>query len=106
MNETDQNVHLNHRRNQAAAIKAEPHLYKVCDQCRSISYRTCNLCPVCHGYRWVLDEQWLLDTANIVGSTPFPLTAGVVPRFLWPVPKRVEATEQSGSPRNGRRRNK
>jgi hypothetical protein len=70
-----------HRRHQADYILAEPHLYKVCDQCRSISYITYGLCPICHCYRWDSSPEFVITTANIIGSTPFPLTAGTVPRF-------------------------
>ena len=69
------------RRRQAHAALAKLHLYKVCDQCRSISFKTCGLCPICHGYRWDESRETLIETANIIGTTPFPLTAGTVPRF-------------------------
>jgi hypothetical protein len=72
---------LEHRRQQADAVLAEPHLYKVCDQCRSISFRTCGLCPICHGYRWDESREALIETAKTIGTTPFPLTAGTVPKF-------------------------
>jgi hypothetical protein len=69
------------RRRPADAALAKLRLYKVCDQCRSISFRTCGLCPICHGYRWDESREGLIETAKIIGTTPFPLTAGTVPKF-------------------------
>ena len=69
------------RRKQAKTILAEPHLFKACYYCFSISKIACGLCPLCHGYRWDSTLETLIGVANTIASTPFPLTAGTVPRF-------------------------
>lgn len=76
--ETDR--HLAGRRARAEGFIAEPHRFKVCDLCNSISPVSAGLCRVCGGYCWHTDRKTVIRIARIIRKTPFPLTSGVVPR--------------------------
>ena len=65
----------------AARFIAEPHKFKVCTQCLSISMAAAGLCLVCGTYRFDCRPERVIEIATIIGSTPFPFTAGTVPRL-------------------------
>ncbi len=81
MTEDVRQYHLAIRRAKMEAFIANPESYKVCCLCRSISLECGGLCPVCGAYRFTSDRETVIETAKIIGSNPFPLTAGVVPRI-------------------------
>lgn len=64
-----------------AGILSDIANHKVCDVCRSISKLSAAVCPICHAYQWILDPAYVAETANLIGATPFPITAGTVPRI-------------------------
>jgi hypothetical protein len=74
-------THTVKRFRRASQIIAQPGLYKVCDQCRSINTQPAHKCHVCGAYRWNNDPVLVADTAREMGYNPFPVTAGVVPRL-------------------------
>ena len=56
------------RLEQAQAIIAEPHKFKVCLPCGSIVPVANTLCGICRGYRFDADEQYVVGTAFELGS--------------------------------------
>jgi hypothetical protein len=68
------------RQKRAKEILNELAKFKVCDQCRSISYKTAQTCTVCGAYRFNEDPEAVRDTAQEMGANPFPITSGTVPR--------------------------
>jgi hypothetical protein len=81
MTDSEKQVHLNNRRRRMEAILANIQGFKVCETCRSISKKEVGLCCICHAYRWEESPDYIKEIAEIIGSTPFPLTAGTVPRL-------------------------
>ena len=74
--------HAAHRRQRQAEICAEASLHKVCEQCLSISRITARHCFLCGAYSWLTSVEDVIRTAEVFGSSPFPFTAGTVPRLL------------------------
>ena len=64
------------REQQALGIVNNPQLYKVCCGCESIVVARVNLCPNCHGYRFLVDAQSVIDQARYLSTrqvnTPTP----------------------------------
>ena len=77
----EQARHLAARQRRASQIIVEVDRFKVCDQCRSISYKHVQTCSVCGAYRFEEDPNTVKTTAREMSSHPFPVTAGTVPRF-------------------------
>jgi hypothetical protein len=73
------------RRHEGEKIKAEPEYYKECDQCRSIVFRRTSVCPFCHSYRFNQEAERVVATVNemLARPDPYPVTAGVVPRWSF-----------------------
>jgi hypothetical protein len=84
---TDEEIakHLALRRERANEILAEVDQFKVCDQCRSISYKRAQTCSVCGAYRFEERPEIVSKFAQEMGAHPFPRTSGTVPR-LAPTP--------------------
>lgn len=81
MTAREQARHLAVRRNRAEQIIVEVSRFKVCDQCRSISYKHAQTCNVCGAYRFDEDPDTVRKTAKEMGANPFPTTIGTVPRL-------------------------
>lgn len=81
MTQAEQYKHLAARQKRAEQIMVEVERFKVCDQCRSISFKQAQTCSVCGAYRFVEDPEIVCGTAREMGANPFPITAGTVPRF-------------------------
>jgi hypothetical protein len=79
--QAEQIKHLAARQKRAEQIIVEADRFKVCDQCRSISFKQASTCSVCGAYRFLEDPTVVSGTAREMGSNPFPITAGTVPRF-------------------------
>ncbi|HWH72538.1 MAG TPA: hypothetical protein VNT26_24465 [Candidatus Sulfotelmatobacter sp.] len=82
MTAREQARHLAARQKRAEQIIVEVDRFKVCDQCRSISYKHVQTCSVCGAYRFNDDPQAVRDTAREMGANPFPVTSGTVPRVV------------------------
>jgi recombinational DNA repair protein RecR len=80
---TDQEInrHRALRQKRAAEILATVDQFKVCDQCRSISYKRAQTCTVCGAYRFNDKPALVSKTAREMGANPFPTTSGTVPRL-------------------------
>jgi len=72
---------LKFRQEWAQRCIENPHLFKTCDQCRSISYEDEGRCYLCGCYRFNESPEFVIESAKIIGSSPFP--AGVVPRLCF-----------------------
>lgn len=81
MTEAEQQRHLAIRTARSAGILSDIANHKVCEVCRSISKLSAAVCPICHAYQWDCNPDSVRETAGIIGSTPFPITAGTVPRL-------------------------
>lgn len=75
--------HLAFRQELAHIHISYPAYFKVCNQCRSISFKEVGLCKICGSYSFNESPEEVTETAKLMGSTPFPVTAGVVPRLKW-----------------------
>jgi hypothetical protein len=73
--------HLAARQKRAEQIIVEVQRFKVCDQCRSISFKHVATCSVCGAYRFEEDPKIVSVTAREMGANPFPITSGIVPRM-------------------------
>src|SRR5262249_6104833 len=69
------------RRTKADQIIANAPLFKVCDQCRCIMRKHAGKCAVCGAYRFREEVASVRAIAKKTKQSPFPLTAGTVPRF-------------------------
>lgn len=81
MTDAQKQIHFEVRTRHVERILSSPFSYKVCDQCKSISLTTARLCPICHAYRWDSSAETVIETAKHIGKSPFPYSAGVVPRL-------------------------
>lgn len=80
MNTEELTRHLAARYALSKRFQANPHLFKVCDQCRSIHTVDAGLCRICGCYRFNSDRQTVIETSELLGCNPFPMTSAVVPR--------------------------
>ncbi len=69
------------RQERANEILAAVDQFKVCDQCRSISYKRAQACSVCGAYRFEERPEIVRKAAREMGSHPFPRTSGTIPRL-------------------------
>jgi recombinational DNA repair protein RecR len=81
MTEVQKQIHFDLRKSHVQRILEAPETYMVCTQCQSISKRTARLCPICAAYRWDHSLERIVETAKHIGRSPFPYSAGVVPRL-------------------------
>ncbi len=81
MTQIEQSKHLEARQKRAEQIIVEVDRFKVCDQCRSISYKHVATCSVCGAYRFSEEPDAVAATAREMGANPFPVTSGTVPRI-------------------------
>ena len=58
-----------------------PDNYKVCKQCNSIVFVRSRVCQLCGCYRFDYTRAGVECISRIIGNSPFPFTAGVVPRY-------------------------
>ena len=76
-----QQQYLVRRQKLAERFLTTPREFKVCDCCQSIWKVTATGCHLCGSYRWRTSEAEVVAIAKIICATPFPFTAGVVPRL-------------------------
>jgi hypothetical protein len=81
MTSVDLQFHWNRRKERALSFVAHPEVYKVCDQCWSISKRGARVCPICGAWRWDRTPERVIEISRLMAKNPFPVTAGVVPRL-------------------------
>ncbi len=81
MTKRQQAKYLAARQSRARQIQVEAERFKVCDQCRSISFKHAGACSVCGAYRFIEDPAAVRATAQEMGAHPFPQTSGTVPRI-------------------------
>lgn len=81
MTDAELKSHLSRRKNRALHFVRHPELFKVCDQCLSISRVATRVCAVCGAYRWDESAERVIAVSSVMARNPFPLTAGVVPRL-------------------------
>jgi hypothetical protein len=77
----EQERHLAVRQKRAEQIVGEVERFKVCDQCRSISYKHVQTCSICGAYRFIDEPEQVRAIAREMGANPFPITSGTVPRI-------------------------
>ena len=82
MTERERARHLAARQKQAEQIISTVRRFKVCEQCRSISYKSAQVCSVCGAYRFDEDPEIVRSTAKEMGANPFPTTSATVPRSV------------------------
>ncbi len=80
MTENEQERHLAARQRRAEQIISEVTRFKVCEQCRSIFYKSAQVCSVCGAYRFEDEPTAVRATAKEMGASPFPITSATVPR--------------------------
>lgn len=80
MNREELLRHWKLRRERIRGIRFDPDVFKVCDQCRSIYYKSARICSFCGAYRFNFGRDVVLETTRLMGLVPFPYTAPVVPR--------------------------
>ena len=73
--------HLARRCALAAGFIAEPHRFKVCDQCSSIAVIYAPACRICGAYRFDECPKRVIEVSHQIAANPFPVTAGTVPRL-------------------------
>jgi hypothetical protein len=81
MTETAFLQHLARRRAKATRFATNPERYKVCAQCWSIAPLREGVCRICGTYRWDKSLERVREVAEMIGRSPFPVTAGTVPRL-------------------------
>ena len=81
MTEADIQQHLAGRRACVARYLEHPERYQVCGNCRSVSPVGYGHCPFCGHYRFDYSVSRVISTALSIGSRPFSIYAGVVPRL-------------------------
>jgi len=59
---------LNERARRADKIVRNPKKYKICFGCESIVAEKVTLCPNCHAYRFVVDEDRVIAQAQALGK--------------------------------------
>jgi hypothetical protein len=69
------------RRAKADQIIANAANFKVCDTCWAIIRTHAGKCAVCGAYRFREGVASVRAIAEMTKQSPFPLTAGTVPRF-------------------------
>jgi len=79
--ESEQAKHLAVRQNRAEQIASQAGRFKVCEQCRSISFKPAATCSVCGAYRFDEDPAAVRATAREMAANAFPITSGTVPRM-------------------------
>ena len=68
MEEEIQNEALNERAQRAHKIIRNPRKYKICSGCESIVAQKVNICPNCHAYRFVDNENLVIAQAQQLGK--------------------------------------
>ena len=68
MEEETQNEALNERAQRAHKIIRNPRKYKICSGCESIVAQKVNICPNCHAYRFVDNENLVIAQAQQLGK--------------------------------------
>jgi hypothetical protein len=81
MTQDELKKHWANRRHGIQRILARPQNYKACDGCRSISLKRAGICPICKTYRFSEDPEIVVATAHEMLTSPFPISAAIVPRL-------------------------
>ena len=68
MEEEIQNEALNERAQRAHKIIRNPRKYKICSGCESIVAQKVNICPNCHAYRFIDNENLVIAQAQQLGK--------------------------------------
>ena len=68
MEEETQNEALNDRAQRAHKIIRNPRKYKICAGCESIVAQKVNICPNCHAYRFIDNENLVIAQAQQLGK--------------------------------------
>jgi hypothetical protein len=74
-------LHWTARRTKADQIIANATNFKACDQCWAIMRKHAGMCAVCGAYRFREEVASVRTIAEMTKHSPFPVTAGTVPRF-------------------------
>jgi hypothetical protein len=82
--------HARSRNANAEQICANAEEFKVCTVCLSIAFQRAGTCPICRSYRWYYSAEAVRLVARIMQQSPFPFTAGTVPRFIVEPPTGFE----------------
>ena len=64
MEEVSPNQQLNERARRADKIVRNPEKYKICVGCDSIVAAKVSICPNCHAYRFMTDENKIIVQAQ------------------------------------------
>lgn len=59
---------MDSRKEIAQKIVKNPDGYKVCEGCDSIVVVSVQICPNCHGYRYDVTEEAVVEQAQILGD--------------------------------------
>ncbi len=59
---------LNDRARRADKIVRNPEKYKICGGCDSIIAEKVTICPNCHAYRFISDEDMVIVQAQSLGT--------------------------------------
>lgn len=59
---------MDSRKEIALKIVNNPDGYKVCEGCDSIVVVSTQICPNCHGYRYDITEESVVEQAHILGD--------------------------------------
>ncbi len=78
---SEQAKHLAIRQNRLEQLLLQANRFKVCEQCRSISFKHASTCSVCGAYRFNEDSRAVRATAKEMAANAFPTTSGTVPRM-------------------------
>ena len=81
MDEAALQEHAAYRKARADRYIANPDGYKVCCQCLSISPASAGTCPFCGAWRFDSSRDCVEAVAFVIGTNPFPVNAGTVPRL-------------------------
>ena len=68
MEEPPSNELLNERSRRADKIVRNPEKYKICGGCDSIIAEKVTICPNCHAYRFITDEDRVIVQAQSLGT--------------------------------------
>ena len=68
MEEEIQNEALNERAQRAHKIIRNPKKYNICAGCESIVAQKVNICPNCHAYRFIDNENLVIAQAQQLGK--------------------------------------
>jgi len=89
-------VYASRRREASDRIINSADQFMVCSQCLSIAYRRASVCPVCKSYRFCTSPEVVRVVAEVMKGFAFPVTAGVVPRYVGVASASEEPEHEEG----------